>query len=225
MSTLSRYKKSGGFLQLLQLLETCGPQKRQTLMATIDSEDTQWTQSLQTKMITIEKVLTWSPDVLAEIAARLQPLTLAVFTHNLNDTTREKVLSTFSHGERRRIEEMFETNHPSPGELQAAQFKVIEEARTMIQKKQLRDDSIAHEFYVIEGIEETLTSKPATPAPSAAPAHQPAPARAAAPTTPAHSEDSSNLLSIVKRLQKENEQLKAELKAANEKLGQIKKLA
>ena len=40
MSTLSRYQKSGGFIQLVQLIETCGKQKQDNFLSMIEKEET-----------------------------------------------------------------------------------------------------------------------------------------------------------------------------------------
>src|SRR5687768_10826919 len=83
MSMLSRYRKQGGFQQLLQLIETCTSQKREQLLKLIEAEDPAWAKLINTKMVTLEKVFSWDASHVAEVTSQLVPRTLAVLLHGL----------------------------------------------------------------------------------------------------------------------------------------------
>ncbi|MFN9067220.1 MAG: hypothetical protein ACK5V3_08325, partial [Bdellovibrionales bacterium] len=77
MGMLDRYKKKGGFIQLLQLIETSSKSKQDQFLGLIAQESPNWENEIRKKMITLDKVLEWNPVYLSEIFSRLHPLTLA----------------------------------------------------------------------------------------------------------------------------------------------------
>ena len=66
MAMLDRYKKTGGFNQLLTLLETCGPQKKVKFLEIIRLEDPRWADALEAKMIDLKRFLKWNDSAIAE---------------------------------------------------------------------------------------------------------------------------------------------------------------
>ena len=67
MSILLKYRKPGGFLQLIQSVETTEPQRRHGLLQSIAQEDPGWASLIQSKMLTPERILAWPEKVLAKI--------------------------------------------------------------------------------------------------------------------------------------------------------------
>ena len=67
MSILSRYKKPGGFRQLLQLVETSQPTKQAKLIEVIKKEDPHWAKLIIEKKISPDMVLAWPPEHLATV--------------------------------------------------------------------------------------------------------------------------------------------------------------
>ncbi len=104
MAMLTRYQKSGGFIQILQLIETCGKQKQENFLQMIEKEDPRWATAIKDKMLTIEKIFSWENAVLNEVAGRLQELTLATAMHGLKPEENARLLSTYTHSQRRNIE-------------------------------------------------------------------------------------------------------------------------
>ena len=78
MAMVDRYKKSGGFVQLLQVLETCGAKKREQFMGIISMESPKWAEAINQKMISLEKIVSWKPEILLEILASVNKLAFAV---------------------------------------------------------------------------------------------------------------------------------------------------
>jgi flagellar motor switch protein FliG len=60
MSSISRYKKAGGFIQLVSLIETFGAPKREKFIEMIDAESPVWAKALRDKMLSIERIFSWS---------------------------------------------------------------------------------------------------------------------------------------------------------------------
>ena len=104
MSILSRYKKTGGFSQLLNLIETCGLKKRENLLKIIDQESSVWADEIKAKMVTIDKVFTWPDDEIMEIFASVQDVTLALSFQVLEVERREELLELVDHKTRRSLE-------------------------------------------------------------------------------------------------------------------------
>lgn len=77
MSMLSRFRKPGGFQQLLFLIETCEPSKQRGLMQLVGKEDPGWAHLIKLKTLTFERVLSWPPEVLMEITPVLSDHILA----------------------------------------------------------------------------------------------------------------------------------------------------
>ncbi len=156
MGTLDRYRKTGGFIQILQLIETCGLQKQEKFLSMIKEEDSRWSDAIQKKMITMDKILTWSDEVLSEIAGNLQELSIAVALHGLPRENHERFLRSFSVSKKRKIEDLFQTNQPSAADISAAYIKIIMEVRKLIHEGVLRADKVDPEIFVEDGIEEKL---------------------------------------------------------------------
>lgn len=81
MGMLDRYKKKGGFTQLLQLIETSGKAKQEQFLAIVAQESPAWETEIRKKTLTLDKVMTWNPTYLSEIFSRIQILTLASAFH------------------------------------------------------------------------------------------------------------------------------------------------
>ena len=78
MSTLSRFRKPGGFQQLLALIETCEPEKQKNLMHLIGTEDPGWAHLVKIKALTFERILSWPVEILMEITPHLQDHSIAM---------------------------------------------------------------------------------------------------------------------------------------------------
>lgn len=59
MGMLDRYKKKGGFVQLLQLIETSPSKKQEQFLGLIAEESPAWEDTLRKKILTIDKVYSW----------------------------------------------------------------------------------------------------------------------------------------------------------------------
>ena len=183
MSMIDRYRKPGGFVQLLKLIETCGHPKQEKFLEIVRGEDKLWAAAIERKILTFERVFTWPQETIAEIAGTLQDLTLAIVLHGCSDAIGAKIRATFTHGRNRKVDDLFSTNKPTPAEIQAMCMKVIETVRQMALDGYVRFDKIDPELAIEDGIEERLAN--AHPLP-----HE----RALGEASAAEADDRSNVL-------------------------------
>lgn len=90
MSMLTRYKRSGGFVQLLQLIETCDNKKQEKLLENIKNEDPKWEEAIREKCLSIKKIFSWDADTLSDILMSTQELTVAITFYGLSEEERNK---------------------------------------------------------------------------------------------------------------------------------------
>ncbi|OFZ18212.1 MAG: hypothetical protein A2Z20_11860 [Bdellovibrionales bacterium RBG_16_40_8] len=232
---LSRYQKHGGFIQLVQLIETCGKQKQDKFIEIIEKEDPNWAVAIREKMLTIEKIMSWDNTILAEIAGRLQQLTIAIAMHGLNPESIERILSIFTHSQRRNIEDLYSSNKPNSGEISAAFLKILQETRSMISNGYLRAEKFAPELTIPEEYEDKLgkyiqspseiVRQPAEKSKEKSPGIAIVTATATASTNKSDTKEIDILRTQLLTMQKENQQLRSELRILREKMLQIRKIA
>lgn len=158
MSMLNRYKKPGGFVQLLKLIETFGPQKREKFMGLIESESPAWSDALKTRLLSLERIFSWDQLIISEVIARLPEKTVAFAMYGLSSENKDKVLSHLTHADRRRLEVHLNENTPSEGEIAASMVKIIEQTRELMMTGLLRAENIDKEMVIDEKIEDILES-------------------------------------------------------------------
>lgn len=156
MAMLSRYQKSGGFIQLLKLIESCGKQKQENFLKLIAEENPKWAQVVQAKMLSIPKIMSWDSQVLAEISSRLNELTLATALHGFTEEEWVKLSSTFSHSQKRRIEDLRDEKEANAAEISAAFQKILLDVRQLISDGQIRVEKFAPELVIEDNIEENM---------------------------------------------------------------------
>lgn len=150
MAMLNRYRKKGGFKQLLKLLESCAPAKQTQLLEVINSEDKAWATLLKKKMLSLEIIFGWKPDVLAEFTHLIPAKTLAYAVKKLGPEALERAITCFPHIKKREVEDMYNAANPSPGEMLAAAGKVIEKVRELTDNGILKFEKIAPELSLEE---------------------------------------------------------------------------
>lgn len=156
MGMLDRYKKKGGFFQLLQLLETSPQAKREQFLTLIANESPVWEEALRKRILTINRVYSWDGQYLVEIFSRLQPLTLAsALVGNPPDEV-DKLLSCLPPISKRKISDLMAETHPSPGEKATSISKILTEVRGFIAQGIIKMDKIDPEIHIPENIEEVL---------------------------------------------------------------------
>lgn len=240
MGMLDRYRKTGGFAQLLSLIETCGPSKQEKFLEIVRAEDPRWADAVKVKMLDMNRIYNWNDDTLAEVIGTLQDLTLAIAMLAAPEPVKERISKMLTHGRKRKIDDLIGSNAPSPGEIAATHIKIIETVRKMAHDGYIRFDKIDPQLHIDDKFEEMLIKPPqvVTSAVSAAPSSSDFkieyetgadPAAGESPTESAGSANATAELGTLRKkvtdLSKEVAVLRHELSIARNKLDQIKKIA
>ncbi|NJL23779.1 MAG: hypothetical protein HC902_00410 [Calothrix sp. SM1_5_4] len=161
MSSLQRYKKSGGFFQLLSLIETFGPQKKEKFLEMIETESPVWAQALREKMLTVERIFSWPDQVILEVFKQMQPKSMAFALEGLKDEQKERVTVFLSHAEKRRLSDVLTESKPKPEEISATLVKLVEIARRMLQERELHAEKFDDKLLIPEDYENRLEERTA----------------------------------------------------------------
>lgn len=159
MGMLDRYRKTGGFIQLVTLLETCGPQKQEKFLEIIRQEEPPWADALKSKVLDIPRIYSWRDDVLAEVVGTLQDLCLAVAIHAADEAMKARFVAMLSHGRKRKIDDLLLRTPPTPAEIGTMHMKIVETVRKMAIDGFLRFDKFDPALLIEDGIEEKLEKK------------------------------------------------------------------
>lgn len=238
MGMIDRYKKSGGFYQLLELIETCGPTKQEKLLSLVTQEAPNWGEALKAKMLSMERILLWPEQALAEIFVNIQDLTLSTALHGFSEADKEKVFKYFGHLHKRRIEGLIDEKQPKEAEVSAAYTKIIEEVRQRLKDGTIRAEEIDPSLSIENGIEEQL-AKGAILSLHVAPdietelededvLYPSSERRVANPASAGPPDQGAEVISIKKKLvvlRQEKAQLQEENRILKDKLEQIRKIA
>ncbi|MBS1971186.1 MAG: hypothetical protein JSU04_12810 [Bdellovibrionales bacterium] len=235
MGMLDRYKKKGGFVQLLTLIETSGGKKQEQFLGLINQESPAWEQELKKKMLTVDRVFTWPQDVMSEILTRLQPLTLCVCLHGRSSEEIEKILTPLPPISKRKITDQMGELNPNPAEKATCEMKLITEVRGIAASGYIKFEKFDADLFIEENIEERLNhsdsglaflskieinytddSKPASSSSSAQPSSSGGGSGGA---------EMDQMRRKVNQLMLENNSLKQEVHTLRDKLAQIKKIA
>lgn len=131
MGLLARYRKNGGFEQLVYLIETADLEKRKKLIQVIRNEDPGWAALVQSKILTMDKILTWDPLIIAEIITPIPLAILAVALHGLPPGSLEKFTHTMPHMKARELERIHSEAKPNPSEIWAACMRILLKTREL----------------------------------------------------------------------------------------------
>lgn len=158
MAMIDRYKKSGGFVQLLKVIETSGKTKREQLMTIIRAETPQWADAIEQKSLTFNRILSWSPEIVLDVLSRISHLPFATALKSLTDDEYQVFLSKLSHQEKRKIDIVYAEIKPSPVEISSSVFKIVGETRDLITTGILKVDKFDSELFIPNNFETNLLS-------------------------------------------------------------------
>ena len=228
MGMLDRYKKKGGFSQLLQLLETSPSAKREQFLELIGGESPAWEDALRKRVLTISRVYGWEAQYLVEILTRVQPLTIASALHGNPPEQIEQVLSCLPPISKRKITDLMAESNPSAAEKATCISKVLSEVRGFISQGILRLDKVDPELHVPENVEELLNvnafAVPTFESEEVTKVDQSTSSGAEAAAV-AHQDEVDFLRRKMNHLTAEVNALKHENSVLKDKLNQIKKIA
>jgi len=132
MSILDKFKKSGGFQKLVQIIEVCEPEKQKTMLQLVGNEDPGWAHLVKVKALSYEKILKWPPQYLMEILYPLHLEQQAVLYQHSNAQAQELFLKALDPKLAREIQESALKKNYSQEEFFSAQVKIIQTARESI---------------------------------------------------------------------------------------------
>lgn len=222
---LDRYRKSGGFVQLVNLIETCGKEKQEKLLLTIRAEDPAWEEKIRAKLLSVQRVLSWNPIYVGEIVARMPAINVATMLHGLPKEKWDVLLGTMTQLGRKQIEENSGNSKPSCADIATSMAKFLSEARQAILAGTLRLEKVDPDLAIEEGIEEKIGHNVSLRALST---DAPTETGVSAQLQDVDMIGGSEIMELRKRLQhleRENASFKRELRIATEKLEQIRKIA
>lgn len=223
MSMLARYKRPGGFLQLLSLIESFGPQKREKFMEMIQAEDPVWAQAIHSKLLTIERILDWPEQVLSDIFKMLPTKNLACMIKGISPENVTKIVKFLSHAEKRKLDDELGTMEAKPEEIFTSFVRTIDLTRRMIKEGQIRLDKFDPDLAIMDGYEDYLSHQTADAAPALS-----FEMKKKMDVGELDSKVAMEMMAMQNSLNsvvKENKTLKDELKVLREKLEQIRKIA
>jgi hypothetical protein len=156
MSMIDRYRKKGGFIQLLNLIETSPKDKQEKFLNLIRQESPAWEQEVRKKILSVDKFLAWNPTYIAEILPRIPVMQIAMFAGGLPEDKKTQFIQSLGFKERKQVEDFLSEKTPSPAEFSTAVMKVFAEVRKMVQEGSLKFEKFDPEMVVPENIEELL---------------------------------------------------------------------
>lgn len=231
MGMIDRYKKKGGFLQLLNLIETTPPAKAEKFLSMIAEESPIWEAEIRRKSLSIKRLTTWSQTTLMELMPRLTPNVIGSAICGLSPEEQQAFFNALSHSEKRKVEDYLKETKPNPGESASCQMKFINEVRTMISQGTLKLEKIDPDLVIPENIEDNLASGVmSSPANFELPAHGTSSMLAPIQTSSASvSAGSSEELSMLRKklvnMTQENQMLKQQLQVMKDKIDAVRKAA
>ncbi len=163
MAMVDRYKKSGGFNELLKVLETCNTKKREQIMGIIQSETPEWASAIEQKTINFTKIISWEPSVLLDIVATIPSLQMAIALKSLAPADYQQFLQKLSHQEQRKLELVYDEIKPTPADIASGVFKVVGEVRDLIAKNVIKVEKFDVSLHIPNNFEATLVKQPAKP--------------------------------------------------------------
>ncbi len=159
MGMIDRYRRRGGFVQLLNTIETSTKDKQEKFMAMIHEENPQWAKALSEKILTVEKVFSWQPELLCEIFPRIPTLQLGALLSHVPEQWKIICLTTLGPKERRMVDEQMSLKKATPGEFQSAVMKLFNEIRRFEAEGIFKFERILPEMAIPENIEEQLNNR------------------------------------------------------------------
>lgn len=230
MGMLDRYKKKGGFSQLLQLIETSPKVKQEQFLNLIASESPAWEEAIRQRVLTIDKIFSWSPEVLSEVLSRVQPLQLATVLHAMPPEEIDRLLSVFPSITKRKMMDMVGEANPSAAEKSTCVSKIIVEVRGFISQGLVKAEKIDPHLLVPDDIEEKLSHSFVSS--SSSEEFAPISKKSETNKNESQNSDSSTYLQEIDFLKRKVSQLASEVNALKfennqlkDKLAQIRKIA
>jgi flagellar FliG-like protein len=245
MGMIDRYKKKGGFLQLVQVIETTPAVKQEKFLTMMNEEAPKWAAEVRSKILTLDKIFAWEMQYITQVVLKLPQVQLVAFYNGLLEERKNVLLKTFTYKEKKAIEESIAEGSATRGGFESSTHKIYNEIRNQIGSGELRLDKVDISLIIPPNIEDILSAKgPASGATPGGPTEAPAGGSkfqiqydaTSMPSTDnlvnldpakanAFKEELNKLKTKLTSLSQENQKLHHENQVLKSKIDQIKKIA
>lgn len=140
MSMLARYKKAGGILELVKLIEDSGEPKRSQLITMVRTEDPQFAALVEAKLFSYADVRKLPEGTLAEVIVETPPKFVAIAMHGESPefvALCEKCLGK-SFSEYKTEKELLAETPPNPSQIEGAQRKIVATVRKLEAEERIK---------------------------------------------------------------------------------------
>ena len=135
MSMLGRYKQSGGFANLVKLVESCSGKKRQQLLNSILREDPRWAHLVHKRMMSYRDVFTWNAKIVSKIVSSLPVNQIAIALHGVDERMRIRILKDSIGADlSEQVQSVFSSISPSEEEITHAGQLIVTATRNLSEK-------------------------------------------------------------------------------------------
>lgn len=141
MSLLNRYRRKGGFENLLKLVESSTPSKQEQLLKLIEEEDSSWAEMIRVKSLSMDKIFSWEPQYLKDIIYRVKPRILGISLIGQSKEIHEKVAACMPEIKWVEVSDYLGDKF-GPGEIHAAQNQVIATTRELVEDGYIRFEDV-----------------------------------------------------------------------------------
>jgi flagellar motor switch protein FliG len=133
MSMLARYKRGGGIIELVKLIEDSPEPKRTQLLNMVRSEDTEFAAQVEAKIFNYEKLRLLPESILAEIIASTSPkhVALALVGEEAAFVTLCERCLGKNFSEYKAEKDSMAQSPPAAGQIEAGRRKLVAEARKL----------------------------------------------------------------------------------------------
>ncbi len=160
MGMLDRYRKPGGFAQLLNLVETSTAAKQEKFLALIFEESPAWADEVKKRSLNFENILTWHVADLMEFVPRMPEKVVVAALWDLPENVLENVLKSMTPQQRRSLNDAKSAGAaPTGAEIVTCRSKFVVEARAAGSNGSIKLDKINPDLAIPEGIESKLRDK------------------------------------------------------------------
>ncbi len=160
MSTLERYQKPGGFIQLLSLIETSEPDKAKKFLSIIASENPAWEQAIIEKKLDMQKLLSFNPSVIMESLELVPYQVLAVAIAKSTEDIKSSIVNALSPSLKHKVTTALSENpDPKAGEIFSCQIRIFATIRKTISESRIKSSLLPEWVIIPDGIENLLAAK------------------------------------------------------------------
>jgi flagellar motor switch protein FliG len=145
MGVYTRYKKSPtGFRQIVELIESTPPSRRQKMIDVGMKEDPEYTKRILRFVFAFEDILQMPDSELIEVLGVVPAQWMAYSIHDQTQEVQARFLSLSVPQRLIEIKEVLENSKVTPFQVSAGKVKMVEAARSLEKKGHIKTKAIPH---------------------------------------------------------------------------------